>query len=59
MNIEEIANAMVYLAETPTARKKMGEVGYQRLLRKYKLEDMEKAYRDIYRRAAQAQGLPF
>ena len=52
MNVEEIASAMVYLAENPEVRKKMAEVGYRRLLRKYKIEDMKKTYADIYREAA-------
>ena len=52
MNVEEIASAMVYLAENPEVRKKMAEVGYRRLLRKYKIEDMKKTYANIYREAA-------
>lgn len=52
MNVEEIASAMVYLAENPEVRRQMAEVGYRRLLRKYKIEDMKKTYADIYREAA-------
>ena len=55
MNIEEIANAMVYLAQNPEVRKEMAEVGYQRLLRKYKIEDMKQTYERIYREAAERQ----
>lgn len=53
MNIEEIANAMVYMAENPEERKQMGEVGYQRLMKKYKIEDMKKTYAKIYQEAAE------
>lgn len=55
MNIEEIANAMVYMAENPEARKKMANAGYKRLMRKYKIEDMKKTYEGIYRNAAERQ----
>lgn len=51
MNIEEIANAMVYLEENPLERRKMGEAGYKRLMRKYKIEDMKATYAKIYREA--------
>ena len=57
MNIEEIANAMVYMAENPDVRGQMAEAGYQRLMRKYKIEDMKKIYEGIYREAAQRQNL--
>lgn len=53
MNIEEIANAMVFMAENPKERKQMGEIGYQRLMKKYKIEDMKKTYAKIYREAAE------
>ena len=59
MNVEEIANAMVYLAENEPVRRQMGEVGYRRLMRKYKLEDMQRTYETIYREAAQRQNLPW
>lgn len=55
MNIEEIANAMVYLAENPDVRKQMANVGYQRLIRKYKIEDMKKTYEGIYQAAMERQ----
>lgn len=55
MNIEEISNAMVYLAENPQIRKQMANAGYQRLMRKYKIEDMKKTYERIYRKAAERQ----
>ena len=57
MNIEEIASAMVYMAENPEIRRQMAEAGYKRLMRKYKIEDMKKTYENIYREAAQRQNL--
>lgn len=53
MNIEEITNAIVFMAENPEERKQMGEIGYQRLMKKYKIEDMKKTYEKIYREAAE------
>ena len=34
-------------------RKQMADVGYRRLMRKYKIEDMKKTYEGIYRQAAE------
>ena len=59
MNIEEIANAMVYMAENPEERRRMANVGYRRLIRKYKIEDMKKTYEGIYRKAAERQNINF
>ena len=59
MNIEEIANAMIYLAENPEERRRMARVGYRRLMRKYKIEDMKKTYEGIYRKAAERQNINF
>lgn len=57
MNIEEIANAIVYLAGNPEVRRQMAESGYQRLMHKYKIEDMKETYEGIYQEAAQKQNL--
>ena len=57
MNIEEISNAMVYMAQNPGLRRHMGEAGYQRLIRKYKIEDMKKTYETIYREASERQNV--
>ena len=59
MNIEEIANAIVYMAENPEERRRMANVGYRRLIRKYKIEDMKKTYEGIYRKAAERQNINF
>ena len=57
MNIEEISNAMVYMAQNPGLRRHMGEAGYQRLIRRYKIEDMKKTYETIYREASERQNV--
>ena len=57
MNIEEISNAMVYMAQNPGLRRQMGKAGYQRLMRKYKIEDMKKTYEKIYREAFERQNV--
>ena len=59
MNISEIADAMVYMADHPQIRNEMGEIGYQRLMRKYCIEYMKKTYAGIYKEAAQRQGIPW
>ena len=57
MNIEEIADAMIYLAQNQEVRKQMAEAGYQRLMRKYKIEDMKRTYQKIYKEATWRQRL--
>ena len=39
---------MVRIARNETERLQMGDVGYRRLMRKYKVEDMRDTYRSIY-----------
>ncbi|MDR0948698.1 MAG: GT4 family glycosyltransferase PelF [Lachnospiraceae bacterium] len=48
MNVEEIALAMVQMAENGAQRLSMGENGYKRLMAKYQIEHMRKLYRKIY-----------
>lgn len=48
MNIEEIAQAMIYMADHKAEREKMANAGYQRVLSKYKIEDMKRTYEGIY-----------
>lgn len=59
MNISEIADAMVYMADHPAKRREMGEIGYRRVMRKYRIQDMKKTYAGIYREAAQRQSIPW
>lgn len=48
MNISAIANAILALAADEQERKKMGEIGYQRLMRKYRIEYMVRQYDLLY-----------
>lgn len=50
MNVEEIADAIVTLATNDSKRQQYGENGYQRVMGKYKIEDMKKTYEEIYRK---------
>jgi glycosyltransferase involved in cell wall biosynthesis len=49
MNISEITNAILKLANNPDLIKQMGENGYQRLMAKYRSSYMEETYRKIYK----------
>ena len=48
MNVEEITAAMVELATDEQKRLEYGENGYQRMMGRYKLTDMQSTYRNIY-----------
>lgn len=48
MNVAEIADAIVQLAKDRSLRERMGDAGYQRLMRKYRVEDMRKTYQELY-----------
>lgn len=48
MNTEELADAIVEFARNPEKRNKLGEAGYNRCQAKYRLEQMQEKYRDIY-----------
>ena len=49
MSVEEIAEAMVEMAENALQRLKMGENGYQRVMSKYCSEHMKETYQNIYK----------
>lgn len=49
MNLEEISRAIVYMAHHPEERRRMGEIGYQRVSARYRSEQMHEAYARIYR----------
>ena len=57
MNVGEIAEAMVYMARNPDERKAMGEAGYKRLMKRYKIEDMKQKYEEIYKECAERRNL--
>ena len=48
MNVEEIANAFVEMALNPEQTREMGEAGYNRLMKKYLLQQMKDTYKTIY-----------
>jgi glycosyltransferase involved in cell wall biosynthesis len=48
MNVEEITEAMVEMATDEKKRLEYGENGYQRMMKRYKLTDMQGTYRNIY-----------
>ena len=57
MNIEEIANAIITMAEDEPKRIQMGEVGYKRLMGKYQIHMMKDTYEQIYRDLQKALGV--
>lgn len=48
MNLDEIAEAMIRLATHKEERLKMGEIGYQRVMAFYRIEQMKAVYQQIY-----------
>lgn len=48
MNVQEIKDAIVYLAKHRRKREEYGNNGYNRMMAKYKVEDMKKTYQEIY-----------
>ena len=59
MNTDELTAAMLDLAEHPQKTKRMGEIGYERLMRKYSLTIMKQTYARIYKDLAERQGIPW
>ena len=57
MNVEEIAQAMVDLAQKKEMRLQMGENGYRRVMAKYRIEYMQETYWKIYRDFAKSMNL--
>lgn len=59
LNIKEISEAILTLAGDAEARERMGQIGYRRLMSKYKSEHLVEAYRTIYRELAQKAGAAY
>lgn len=57
MNVDEISNAILILAENEPLRLEMGTNGYNRVMYKYKSSDMKATYQGIYMDFAKAMGL--
>ena len=56
MNINAIAEAILELARNPRMREEMGEIGYKRLMNKYKIEYMTRTYQELYARLGEQAG---
>ena len=50
MNVEEIKDAIIYLAQHPDVCRQYGENGYKRFMSKYTIQDMKNTYADIYKK---------
>lgn len=50
MNVGEIADAIVEMATSPELRKKMGNCGYRRLMKRYQLHQMQERYEALYKK---------
>lgn len=59
MNIGKISDAIVELAADEKERERMGEIGYQRVCGKYRIEYMRGTYEEIYRKMADANQVPW
>lgn len=59
MNIGKISDAIVELAGDEEKRRQMGEIGYQRVCSKYRIEYMRQTYEEIYRKMAADRGVPW
>lgn len=59
MNITEISNAILKLANNPQLVKEMGENGYRRLVYKYKIEYMEDIYKRIYKTLGEMSNIKY
>lgn len=59
MNVDEISNAILTLARDEKLRARMGDVGYKRVMSKYKISDMHETYEKIYRDFAKSMDIPW
>lgn len=48
LNISEISNAILALAQDAQARQRMGEAGYKRFMHRYRSQHMQDTYQKIY-----------
>ena len=56
MDVEEISQAMLTLADSPELRKQMGENGYRRVNAIYHIDVMKAQYLEIYRGFCESVG---
>lgn len=57
MNVDEISGAILKLADNKELCRQMGENGYRRVMAKYKIEDMKRTYKLIYKDFAKIIGI--
>lgn len=57
MNVDEISNAILTLAEDEKLRAQMGESGYKRVMSKYKISDLRDTYGKIYQDFAKSMDI--
>ncbi len=57
MDVQEISDAMVDLARDEELRARMGEVGHERMMRRYRYDQMVETYARIYRTFSDELGL--
>lgn len=57
MNVDEIASAMVFIAKNREKARAMGEIGYKRMMNRFKLSDLKNAYTKIYKQFGEELGL--
>lgn len=58
MHVEEIADAILWLAGDERLREQMGETGYRRVVDNYQFSHMQEAYRTIYHKFADELRIP-
>lgn len=56
MNTAELADAMIQMAQNPELVKDMGNCGYKRVMRSYRIEQMKQTYEEIYEEIGWEQG---
>lgn len=56
MDVQEIANAMVTFARNPEVRRKMGQIGRERVMKRFRLDQMIETYSGIYRSLGSGSG---
>jgi len=56
MNVSEITQAIIKLAKSPQLCYEMGEIGYKRVEKSYRIEQMKETYKGIYRELGDMYG---
>lgn len=59
MNITEISQAILEMADSQKAREEMGENGYRRVYKRHRIQQMRQTYEDIYKETGWAHQKPW